>query len=195
MSLQNFTIFDHEEGVRFIRATVMTKLKAIRDAGDALVVNAGIDATAAEACLDTITVKPLDIALPGGRTDTVWNVYFTPPPTLSLSHYLKWTQAARGIKYETDNFGTGVARTGEDQFTCGGCRSYDHPVGLCWAQRLIGWFGEQPKSLTSEDATLLDADGKAEKNAGASGSKHGPKKGKFADGRIAKKGGKAQHRR
>ncbi|KAJ7787013.1 hypothetical protein B0H14DRAFT_2629842 [Mycena olivaceomarginata] len=169
MSLQNFTIFDHEEGVRFIHATVMTRLKAICDAVDALVVNAAIGATAAEACLDTITVKPLDIVLPGGKTDT-------------------WTQAARSIKYETDNFVTGIARTGEDQFTCGGCRSYDHPVRLCWVQHLIGWFGEQPKSLTSEDATLLDADGKAEKNAGGSGSKQGPKKGKFADGRIAKRG-------
>ncbi|KAJ7792968.1 hypothetical protein B0H14DRAFT_3561552 [Mycena olivaceomarginata] len=231
MSLQNFTIFDHEEGIHFICATIMAKLKAIRNTVDALVVNAAIDTTAAEACLDTIVVKPLDIALPGGKTDTVWNVYFpplwrgrladvwksirtatritdpfpeptsranpssSPPPTLSLSNYLKWMQAACSIKYKTDNFGTGVARTGEDQFTCGGCRSYDHPVGLCWAQHLIGWFGEQPKSLTSEDATLLDANGKVEKNAGASGSKQGPKKGKFADGRIAKRGGKAQHRR
>ncbi|KAJ7305601.1 hypothetical protein DFH08DRAFT_976168 [Mycena albidolilacea] len=195
MTLQNFTIFDHEEGIKFIRATVLTKLKAISGAIDALAVNAGIDATTAEACLDTIVVKPLDIALAGGKTDTVWNIYFTVPPTLSLSHYRMWTQAARGIKYETDNFGTGVARKGEAQFRCGGCGSYDHPVGLCWAPRLVGWFGEQPKSTTSDDATLFDADEKTERNAGPSGSKHGPKKGKSGDGRITKKGGKAQRRR
>ncbi|KAJ7722911.1 hypothetical protein B0H14DRAFT_3623551, partial [Mycena olivaceomarginata] len=168
---------------------------AISGAVDTLAVTAGIDATTAEACLDTIVVKPLDIALAGGKTDTVWNIYFTAPPTLSLSHYLMWTQAARGIKYETDNFGTGVARTGEAQFGCGGCGSYDHPVGLCWAPRLVGWFGEQPKSTTSDDATLFDADEKTERNAGPSGSKHGPKKGKSGDGRITKKGGKAQRRR
>ncbi|KAJ7806637.1 hypothetical protein B0H14DRAFT_2610297 [Mycena olivaceomarginata] len=175
MTLQNFTIFDHEEGIKFIRATVLTKLKAISSTVDAL--------------------APLDIVLAGGKADTVWNIYFTVPPTLSLSHYLMWTQAAHSIKYETDNFGTGIARTGEVQFRCGGCGSYDHLVGLCWAPRLVGWFGEQPKSTTSDDATLFDADEKTERNVGPSGSKHSPKKGKSGDGRITKKGGKAQRRR
>ncbi|KAJ7791593.1 hypothetical protein B0H14DRAFT_2624836 [Mycena olivaceomarginata] len=143
MTLQNFSIFD-EEGLKYIRRLVTTKLKSIKEATDFLVKNApGIAADVAAASLDTIVVEALEIALPGGKKDVVWNVYFTPPHSMSIFHYMEWTQAARQLVYESD-FGLGVARPGDLQFICGGCKSYDHPVGLCFLQRIPGWLGETP---------------------------------------------------
>ncbi|KAJ7802285.1 hypothetical protein B0H14DRAFT_3488594 [Mycena olivaceomarginata] len=176
MTLQNFSIFDEEEGLKYIRRLVTTKLKSIKEATDFLVKNApGIAADVAAASLDTIVVKALEIALPGGKKDVVWN-------------------AARQLVYES-NFGLGVARTGDLQFICGGCKSYDHPVGLCFLQRIPGWFGETPKSVTADDATLLKGDERADKNAGASGSKSTHKKPKSGGGNFNKKDKSSSRRR
>jgi hypothetical protein len=105
---------------------------------------------------------------------------------MSIFHYMEWTQAARQLAYESD-FGLGVACTGDLQFICGGCKSYDHPVGLCFLQRIPGWSGETPKSVTADDTTLLKGDEKAEKNAGASGSKPAYKKSQSGGGNFNKK--------
>jgi hypothetical protein len=127
MTLQNFSIFDEEEGLKYIRHLVTTELKSIKEATDFLVKNAPrIAADVAAASLDTIDVKTLEIALPSGKKDVIWNVYFTPPPSMSIFHYMEWTQAARQLTYESD-FSLGVARMGDLQFVCSGCKSYDHP--------------------------------------------------------------------
>ncbi|KAJ7330286.1 hypothetical protein DFH08DRAFT_815208 [Mycena albidolilacea] len=182
MTLQSFSIFDEEEGLKYIHRLITTKLKSIKEATDFLVKNTpGIASDVAAASLDTINVKALEIALPGGKKDVVWNVYFTPPHSMSIFHYMEWTQAARKLVYESD-FGLGVAHTGDLQFICGGCKSYDHPVGLCFLQHIPGWFGETLKSVTADDATLLKGDEKVDKNAGASGFKSTHKKPKSGGG-------------
>ncbi|KAF8135317.1 hypothetical protein K438DRAFT_1997359 [Mycena galopus ATCC 62051] len=185
MTLQNFTIFDEDEGLKFIRATILTKLKAIKGATEALAANAPSPekASAAVDSLDTLEVKSLNIALPGGKSDTVWNIYFTPPPHLPLFNLMDWSTKVRTLTFETDHHGTGVPRQGALQLFCVGCKSYDHPAGLCSLPRTPSWFGDVPKSESADDSTLLKADEKAEKHAGSSGSK----KGKTADGRVSKK--------
>ncbi|KAJ7782179.1 hypothetical protein B0H14DRAFT_2630824 [Mycena olivaceomarginata] len=182
MTLQNFSIFDEEEGLKYIRRLVTTKLKSIKEATDFLVKNApGIAADIAAASLDTIDVKALEIALPGGKKDVVWNIYFTPPH--SMLH-------ANSFTSPTSGWGSP-----DLQFICGGCKSYDHPVGLCFLQRIPGWFGETPKSVTADDATLLKGDEKADKNAGVSGFKSTHKKPKLGGGNFNKKDKSSGRRR
>ncbi|KAJ7834818.1 hypothetical protein B0H14DRAFT_3461840 [Mycena olivaceomarginata] len=95
MTLQNFSTFGKEEGLKYIHRLITTKLKSIKEATDFLVKNTpGIATDVAATSLNTIDVKTLEIALPSGKKDIVWNVYFTPPPSMSIFHYMEWTQAA-----------------------------------------------------------------------------------------------------
>ncbi|KAJ6450260.1 hypothetical protein C8R45DRAFT_119930 [Mycena sanguinolenta] len=188
MSLQNFTAGDDPEGCKFVARIVTAKLKAIKEATDFLIKHsAAEDAKAAAETLDTIEAHSLEIALPGGATDVIWNIFCSPPTSMSFFKYLEWTNSARSLRYDTDNHGTGIARMGAAQLFCVGCKSYDHPTGLCPLPRIVGWFGPTAKSTSDEDKTLLKADKRHEKKK--------PKGGKQGNGRPGNKGGGRMTRR
>jgi hypothetical protein len=166
MTIQNLTANDDEEGTKFVARTVKEKLKSIKEASDFVVNHCSKDDEKAAAdFLDTIHASPLEIALPGGRTDIVFNIYCVPPPSLSLSDFLKWTNSARTIRYDTVSHGSGVARTGRDQLFCVGCKGYDHPTGLCPILRIIGIFLTIHKLAGDDNATLQKSDERAAKKA------------------------------
>ncbi|KAJ7831748.1 hypothetical protein B0H13DRAFT_2113174 [Mycena leptocephala] len=166
MTLQNLTANDDEEGAKFVARIVRDKLKSIKEASEFVVNHSSKDdEKAATTFLDTIFVTPLEIALPGGGTDVVFNIYCVPPPSLSFSDFLKWTSSARNIRYDTASHGSGVARTGRDQLFCVGCKGYDHPTGLCPILRIIGIFLSVHKLTADDDTTLQKSDECAAKKA------------------------------
>ncbi|KAJ7239217.1 hypothetical protein B0H12DRAFT_1221956 [Mycena haematopus] len=190
MTLQNFTVSDDPEGNKFVARVVAAKLKSIKEASEFLIKHsAAEDAKTAAETLDTIEVHSLEISLPGGGTDTIWNIYCSPPTSISFFDFLVWTKSARGIQYDTNYHGTGVARMGAAQLFCVGCKSYDHPTGLCPLPRIVGWFGPSAKSTSAEDKTLLQEDERHEK------ASKGPKSGKPKAGRGAARGGNRGGRR
>ncbi|KAJ7077989.1 hypothetical protein B0H15DRAFT_804968 [Mycena belliarum] len=180
MTLQNFSCTDDEEANKFVAGTVQAKLKSIKEASEFLAkhsseTDAAAAAKAAADTIDSIHAKSLEIALPGGGKDVVWNIYCLPPPSIDFFNFLEWCSAARGLTYDTARFGTGVPRMARDQLFCVGCKSYDHPMGLCPYPRIVGWFGPSLNSLASDDKTLRAAEEQAEKKnpKGGKGGKPG----------------------
>ncbi|KAJ7763571.1 hypothetical protein DFH07DRAFT_734682 [Mycena maculata] len=170
MTLQNFSLADDIESNKYIARIIKAKLKSIKEASDFITKHSAADDTkAAENTIESIDVKSLEITITGGQTDLIWNIYCTPPKSLDFFHFLEWCTAARGLVFETDRFGTGVARMGKEQLFCVGCKSYDHPTGLCPLPRIVGWFGPSVQSVSSEDKTLQQADERNERKAPKSG--------------------------
>ncbi|KAJ7046239.1 hypothetical protein C8F04DRAFT_1387838 [Mycena alexandri] len=180
MTLQNLCTDADPEACKFVARVVADKLKSLKEASDFLTKHSSTsDPKAAEDALNSIDAKPLEIALPGGETDLVWNIYFTPPPSIDFFRLLEWCTAARGLTYDTARHGTGVPRTGRDQLFCMGCKGYDHPTGLCPLPRIVGWFGAALNSVSAEDKTLSKADERNERKDKKSkgGNGKGPRTG------------------
>jgi hypothetical protein len=83
--------------------------------------------------------------------ETVWNVYFESPPNFTLKQYFDWTNLLRTFFYISEDYGYGTAHQ-DDQFMCVGCKSFDHPTGLCPFPKILGWFG--PTITEDTNATL-----------------------------------------
>ncbi|KAJ7689377.1 hypothetical protein B0H16DRAFT_1487232 [Mycena metata] len=178
MTLQNLCTPSDPEACKAVARLVKDKLKSIKEASEFLAKHsAASDAKEAEGALDIIEAKPLEIALPGGETDLLWNIYFTPPKSIDFFRLLEWTTAARDLTYDTALHGTGVPRVGSDQFFCQGCKGYDHPSGLCPLPRITGWFGAPLQSVSADDKTLGKADERNERKDKMSKGGKGPKAG------------------
>jgi len=76
----------------------------------------------------------------------LWNVYCCSPPELSLYDFLSWANIVRSTEFISEDYGRGTACTGDKQFVCFGCKSLNHPAGLCPFTELPGWFGPTAKS-------------------------------------------------
>ncbi|KAJ7038704.1 hypothetical protein C8F04DRAFT_1179381 [Mycena alexandri] len=164
MTLQNLCTGADHEACKFVARIVTDKLKSLKEASEFLIKHSAAGDKDAESALDTIEAKPLEIALPGGESDLVWNIYFTPPKSIDFFRLLEWTSSARKLTYDTARHGTGVPRVGRDQLFCIGCKGYDHPTGLCPLPRLVGWFGAPLQSVSADDKTLSKADERNERN-------------------------------
>ncbi|KAJ7469430.1 hypothetical protein FB451DRAFT_1176670 [Mycena latifolia] len=188
LTLQNFSLPDSNESNVVVANTVKAKVKAIKEATDYLVkrITAADPAAAAAEMIDSIEVKSLELALPGHNagTDVVWNVYCKPHSSLTFDDFISWCGAFRSLTFETDRYGTGVPRIGKDQLFCVGCKSYDHPTGLCPLPRTIGWFGPSVRTMTSEDKTLQTSDERTQKSMGSTrnGGKSDSGKRRFGNG-------------
>ncbi|KAJ7719798.1 hypothetical protein DFH07DRAFT_972814 [Mycena maculata] len=91
MTLQNFSLPDDIESNKYIARIVKAKLKSIKEASDFLTKHTSPDdPKAAENTFESIDVKSLEISLAGGGTDVIWNVYCTPPASLSFFKFLDW---------------------------------------------------------------------------------------------------------
>lgn len=114
------------------------------------------DAEAAIRTIDSIRVSSLNVAVSRTISHTVWNIYVGSLPNLSLKDYFEWTNRICNLQFASEDYGTGLVRSEEKQFLCTGCKSYDHPTGLCPFLKIIGWFG--PSSSTSDDTSNASLD-------------------------------------
>ncbi|KAJ7136379.1 hypothetical protein C8R43DRAFT_1020592 [Mycena crocata] len=190
MTLQNFTCVDSIESNKFIARTIKEKLIGYKEATEFVVKHSSeADRKHAEAMIESIDVRSQEIAIAGGQTDIIWNVYCSPPNSLGFFRFLEWCTAARSYTFDTARFGTGVPRMGREQLFCVGCKSYDHPTGLCPLPSVPGWFGPTIKSVSSEDKTLVAGDERNERNSGKKATKGNRPGGKYSN-KNEPKGGK-----
>jgi len=87
--------------------------------------------------LESIRVTPLKMGQPGGSMKLVWNLYADPPSQDPSNHRL-WRQTIGALTFITALNGAGVPR--KNDLTCTGCRSIDHPTGLCPFPKLLNWI-------------------------------------------------------
>ncbi|KAG1853787.1 hypothetical protein C8R48DRAFT_776943 [Suillus tomentosus] len=114
-------------------------------------------ATTASRAIDSIQVSSLNIATSRSSMLTVWNIYCDAPPPFSLEDYYLWSALIRGLRLPSDDYGTGVPRLQDKQFTCTGCKSLDHPTGLCPLLATPGWLGPS-NAATKEDLSMTSLD-------------------------------------
>ncbi|KAG1734360.1 hypothetical protein EDD22DRAFT_960105 [Suillus occidentalis] len=116
------------------------------------------DAEAAIKVINSICIASLNVAISHTISHTVWNIYADSLPNMSLKDYFEWTNLIRNLQFASEDYGTGLVRSEEEQFLCTGCKSYDHPTGLCPFPKVLGWFG--PVS-TMEDTTNVSLDNRS----------------------------------
>ncbi|KAI5985831.1 hypothetical protein EDD15DRAFT_2139599, partial [Pisolithus albus] len=98
--------------------------------------------------LNSIYVTSLHIAISATRKQTLWNVYCSRPPSfLTFDKYFTWQCLIRTARFSSEDYGMGVAFIGEKQFKCLGCKSLDHPTGLCPFPTIPGWLGPKPQLI------------------------------------------------
>ncbi|KAJ7124564.1 hypothetical protein C8R43DRAFT_1147227 [Mycena crocata] len=184
------TLTNHIESNKFIARTIKEKLIEYKEATEFVVKHSSeADRKHAEAMIESIDVRSQEIAIAGGQTDIIWNVYCSPPNSLGFFRFLEWCTAARSYTFDTARFGTGVPRMGREQLFYVGCKSYDHPTGLCPLPNVPGWFGPTIKSVSSEDKTLVAGDERNERNSGKKATKGNRPGGKYGN-KNEPKGGK-----
>lgn len=113
------------------------------------------DAEAALRTIESVRVSSLCLALSKSAKETVWNVYFDSPPAFTLKQYFDWTNLMRTFFYISEDYGYGTARQ-DAQFVCMGCKSFDHPTGLCPFPKLPGWFGPSAQEHKDNSNSTLD---------------------------------------
>jgi hypothetical protein len=106
--------------------------------------------------IDSVEVKALQMHEKGGEPKLIWNIYID-SPTNSLTAHREWLQIAQSLRFVTALNGVGTPFQIQG---CVGCKSTDHPTGLCPFPKLPGWFAppnsnttEVPTSLTSQQST------------------------------------------
>jgi hypothetical protein len=115
---------------------------------------------------DSIEVRALQMHEKGGEPKMIWNIYAN-SPTNSLTAHREWLQIAQSLRFVTALNGVGTPFQLQG---CVGCKSTDHPTGLCPFPKLPGWFAP-PNSSTSEVPTSLLSQQSA--TGGARGSRGG----------------------
>lgn len=181
LTLENFSFPDSESTNREIANIVK---ETIRSNPDALhYIHENIPSPDAEAALRTIEstrVSSLTLAHSKTKKETVWNVYFQSPPNFTLKQYFDWTNILRSFFYVSEDYGYGTARQ-DAQFMCVGCKSFDHPTGLCPFPKIPGWFGP---SITEDTNATLDnrsmfhhGQGSPNNNRGGRGTSRGHSRG------------------
>ncbi|KAI5996423.1 hypothetical protein EDD15DRAFT_2164134 [Pisolithus albus] len=113
---------------------------------------------AAERAIKSIYASSFTIALSPTKRKTLWNVYCRSPPDLSLPDFFTWVCKVRCTEFITEDYGRGTARIGDKQLICFGCKSLDHPTGLCPFTSLSGWFGPASQSVTTDERSVVERD-------------------------------------
>jgi hypothetical protein len=93
-----------------------------------------------DAMLNSLTVKPLHVSRAnnlGGGTKLLWNVY-APPPSTAAAKNREWRRIMASLRFLTALNGVGV--TSSQPINCSGCKSIDHPRGLCPFPQMNDWI-------------------------------------------------------
>ncbi|KAG1764440.1 hypothetical protein EDD22DRAFT_1019024, partial [Suillus occidentalis] len=153
-TLENFSFPDSEATNREIAEIVKETIRSNPDVLQYIHDNIPHpDAEAALRTLKSVRVSSLSLALSRSVKETVWNIYFDSPPALTLKQYFDWTNLLRTLFYISEDYGYGTARQ-DAQFICMGCKSFDHPTGLCPFPKLPGWFGPSVSENDTTNTTL-----------------------------------------
>ncbi|KAG1789815.1 uncharacterized protein HD556DRAFT_1311014 [Suillus plorans] len=147
------------------------------------------NAEAAIKVMNSIRIASLTIAVSRTISHTVWNVYADSLPNMSLKDYFEWTNLIRNLQFASEDYGTGLVQSEEKQFLCTGCKSYDHPTGLCPFPKVLGWFG--PVSAT-EDTANASLDNRTNNNQSRGNSSRGGR-GTVGRGRGCGRRGRGQY--
>jgi hypothetical protein len=97
-----------------------------------------------EQIIDSLQIEPLLVSLPasdGGRTRLTWNVYAT-PPSQNAKRNNEWRRVVSSLTFVMTFHGASQAN--KTLRPCSGCRSLDHPRGLCPFPLMDGWI-EPPR--------------------------------------------------
>jgi hypothetical protein len=111
------------------------------------------DAGAVAAAYRSICVHGFKVKKSDTELHNMWNVYCDCPPQMSFDACLQWVKLIKNFMFPTEDHGVGTMcnvtdRGTDQQFLCLGCKSADHPTGLCPFPSLPGWIGP---AHTSED--------------------------------------------
>jgi hypothetical protein len=99
-----------------------------------------------EQIIDSLQIEPLLVGLPGsdgGGTRLTWNVYAT-PPSQNAKRNNEWRRVVASLTFVTTFHGAGQAN--KTLGPCSGCRSLDHPRGLCPFPLMDGWIEPPPQN-------------------------------------------------
>lgn len=140
--------------------------------------------------LNSIRVTSMNIAISKSESLTVWNVYCDNPPNFSLEDFFMWAALIRGLRFPSDDYGTGLPRLNDRQFVCVGCKSLDHPTGLCPLPNIPGWLGPSSTS-PKEDLSMTTFDARRHGPSGdTKTSARGTNRGRGIRGRGSSRGGR-----
>jgi hypothetical protein len=142
-----------------------------------LVINTITNSGAARACisryngnpnafdliLKSMRIEPLRIGLPtleGGGTRLTWNLYAT-PPSQNAKRNGEWRRTVASLTFVTALHGAGTAN--RPLGPCSGCRSLDHPRGLCPFPLTDNW--SDPPTLSAPGPNTSRGRGQKRGNA------------------------------
>jgi hypothetical protein len=145
-TIENLTYVEPNgaEALRTIKDTIRDSVQA-----EELITRGNPDPTAFHKAIHSIRVRSLQLGIParaGGGTKLVWNVYIDPPFS-EPSKQREWRAVVSSLKFLTALNGAGVAQP--STMHCLGCKSIDHPAGLCPVPAALGWNNSH--NATPED--------------------------------------------
>jgi hypothetical protein len=106
-----------------------------------------------ELTLNSLRIEPLRIGLltlEGGGTRLTWNLYAT-PPSQNAKRNAEWRRTVTALTFVTALHGAGTAS--RSLRPCSGCRSLDHPRGLCPFPLSDDWIDPPAINAPGPDAT------------------------------------------
>lgn len=148
-TLENFTLPDSPESNTTVAGIVKRALSS-HDVFTEYVRSEDPNPDTLATVINSIYVTSLRIATTTSRKQTLWNVYCSRPPSfLNIDKYFIWQCLIRTARFRSEDYGMGAVRVGDKQFKCLGCKSLDHPTGLCPFPSLPGWMGPKPQITDS----------------------------------------------
>ncbi|KAG1859327.1 Endonuclease/exonuclease/phosphatase [Suillus subalutaceus] len=155
-TLENFSFPDSDATNRDIAEIIKDTIHSNPDVMQFIHDNIPLpDAEAALRTIELVRVSSISLALSKSVKETVWNIYFDSPPAFTLKQYFDWTTLMRTFFYISKDYGYGTAHQ-DAQFVCMGCKSFNHPTGLCPFPKIPGWFG--PSVTEDKDTSNVTLD-------------------------------------
>jgi hypothetical protein len=154
VTIENFTFTDSEaeEVLDVVKQTINECEQAKEH-----VASCDPDPHAFQHTLNTTQVKQLRLGIPnraGGGTKLVWNVYIN-PPSQDPPKQREWRKILSSLTFLTALNGAGVALP--STMDCSGCKSIDHPAGLCPIPQTLGWPSYRATTSTDIPTSLTQA--------------------------------------
>ncbi|KAI6137614.1 hypothetical protein BKA82DRAFT_942408 [Pisolithus tinctorius] len=148
-TLENFTLPDSPESNTIVASVVKQAIQS-DDVIPEFIRGLDPDPDVLPTLINSIHVTSLRIANNITRKQTLWNVYCSYNPAfMTLDKHFLWRCLIRNLRFRSEDHGMGVVRLGEKQFRCVGCKSLDHPTGLCPFPSIPGWLGPKPQLTDS----------------------------------------------
>lgn len=153
-TLAHFALDDSEDSNRVVEKAVRETLKTSAAVIDFYTKHAPKGGPTITEVIDSVRAAGLQLFQRGGKVSTVWNVYLENQPHFSFDIYLQWAVIIRQLEFPTEDRGTGTMQR-KEQLECRGCKSLEHPSGLCPFPKIPGWMGPADSGADQvEDFTL-----------------------------------------